>query len=87
MSRIYSHGEAQEMAMHILSHTQFNEEGGEQYITLSVPFGNSMTDHMKIFINPSMSQLVIDVIIGGKIAFSGITAADMLAPMLPVYKH
>jgi hypothetical protein len=75
----------QETMKHILSSVCFHE-GPSQQITLSVPIGNA-DDHMKFIISPTGPQIVIDVFVGGKFAFSGITAKDMRVPMCPVYKH
>jgi hypothetical protein len=56
-------------------------------IALSVPIG-STPDRVSLLVNlDDNGQLVLDVFSGGRLAYSGITAADMRAPMCPVFKH
>ncbi len=75
-----------ELVKRVLSDAQFYSSlKGLEQVTLSVPI--NATDSMSIIIDLDTSQIVIDVKISGRIEYSSITAADMRAPMCPVFKH
>ena len=76
-----------ELVTSVLASAKFHSVIGLEQITLQVPIGNNGTHHMMIMINPDTQQVVIDVMRGGSVQYSGICATDMKIPMCPVFKH
>ena len=65
----------------VLASTTFHPE----QVSLCIPLAGQCS--IRVYINPITKQITADVYESGKIAYSGVFAADMPAPMCPVFKH
>jgi len=78
------------LVRNVLENTTFylsEERHPHQLIKITIPVENGTTDYLKLIVDPTEQQIVIDNYRRGRTQYSGIYATDMKEPMCPVFKH